>query len=212
MAPFLMTACWKVITLPTTEDLGFLPPSLRIINSPSSFAPLADPIHRRLPAARAKHLACGLATKSTCLFLSPALLPIHLDAVYQAYLSTGPTFSQIVTVANTGDYYRLSQLRFENDAIDLHAGLVQGGIHTDPTTGNGRDEEMQETIVKRSLSRRFTQQVATLTPMLQGEEADIYWSLWMNTFPKIVSQKTHISRQHYGLITSDIPCPLFRME
>lgn len=185
----------QTIQLPTIEELGFLPPSLRIINSPSSFAPLSSPIHRRLPSSRAKHLACGLATKEVCLFLSPSLLPIHLDTLYTSYLNTAPEFAQIVAITNAGDYYRLSHLRFENDEIDLHAGIIQPGIQTisrgattvkDGKNDHAREAEWQECIVNKKWSRRFNAQLETLTPEIRGEEADIYWSLWMNTFPKLV--------------------------
>lgn len=176
------------LQVPTVDDLGFLPPSLRVINAPSSFAPLSSPIHRRLPASRAKHLACGLAKKDVCLFLSSVLLPIHLDSLYTAFLSTAPIFSQIVGIVNAGDYYHLSHLRFENDEIDyLHAGLVQAGITKGAHSDYAKDAEIQESISRREWSRRFMHQIETLTPEIHGEEADIYWSLWMNTLPKLVS-------------------------
>lgn len=177
-----------IIELPTIEELGFSPPSLRVINSPSSFAPLSSPIHRRLPASRAKHLACGLASKAVCLFLSPSLLPIHLDSLYASFLSTAPAFSQIVSIVNAGDYCHLAHLRFENDAVDLHAGLVQSGISKSANSDlSARDAEMQETMVRRTLSKRFMRQMDTLTPKMYGEEAEIYWSLWTNTMPKLLT-------------------------
>lgn len=195
----------QTLQIPTVEDLEFLSPSLRVINSPSSFAPLSSPIHRRLPASRAKHLACGLASKEFCLFLSPAFLPIHLDTLYSTYLNTGPEFSQIVAVTNAGDYYKTSHLRFENDEMDLHAGIVQAGIDSGSNIGNkdgeqsAKEAEMQECFVNRKWSRRFMHQIETLTPEVHGEEADIYFSLWMNTYPKIVSQMLFISKLFFPL-------------
>lgn len=78
--------------------------------------------------------------------------------------------------------------------MDLHAGVVQAGIDLGSNIGNkdgkqsAKDAEMQECFVNRKWSRRFMHQIETLTPEMHGEEADIYWSLWMNTYPKIVSQ------------------------
>ena len=110
-----------------------------------------------------------------------------MDSLYTSFLSTAPIFSQIVSIVNAGDYYHLSHLRFENDGVDLHAGLVQSGITKVARSDYDRDADMQETISRREWSRRFMHQLETLTPKIHGEEADIYWSLWMNTMPKLVN-------------------------
>lgn len=120
------------------------------------------------------------------------MLPIHLDTLYTTYLSTAPDYTQIVALVNAGDYYRLSHLRFENDEVDLHAGLIQAGIQVkkndDGKQDHAREAQLQESIVSRKWSRRFIKQIETLTPQMHGEEADIYFSLWMNTFPKLVGR------------------------
>lgn len=131
-----------------------------------------------------------------CLFLSPSLLPIHLDSLYTSFLSTAPDFSQIVSLVNAGDYYHLSHLRFENDDIDLHAGMVQAGITKTGKSEYARDSEMQETIARRALSRRFVHQLETMTPEIHGEDADIYWTLWANTMPKLVSLFCNSDSRH----------------
>lgn len=166
-------------------DLGFEPPTLRILNAPSSFSPLAAPVHRVLPPSHAKHLACGLSNHRICLFLSPASLPIHLDALYASYLSSAPAFNQIVSVVNADEFYRLQHLGFQNENMDLHTGALFP-ILTSAAKQDTPARAMQEAIVHQDHSRRFWRQLSTLGTDVT-DQADIYFSLWMNTFPRLVS-------------------------
>ena len=143
-----------------------------------------------MPPSHVKHHACSLASQNSCLFLSPNSLPIHLDAVYSLYIShalrdrTNPQDThmtvplQAVTVVNAEDYYRLHHYRFDNDEIDLHAGLLM------PTPGSF----LQEHIASRNSSRRWLKQMAVLTPdFAHGDDtADGVWSAWMNNQPEMV--------------------------
>ena len=181
--------------LPIASELGFPVPAVRVFNAPATFASAsASPIHRLMPPSHVKHHACSLASQNSCLFLSPNSLPIHLDAVYSMYIShalrdrsnaqdthmTVPL--QAVAVVNADDYYRLHHYRFDNDEIDLHAGLLM------PTPGSF----LQEHIASRNSSRRWLKQMAVLTPdFAHGDDtADGVWSAWMNNQPEMVCMFT----------------------
>lgn len=165
---------------------GYSLPSVRIINAPSSFSEASSStLHRTLPPSYAKHLACSLSTQPACLFLTPSLLPIHLDSLYAAYLCTAPSYSQLTSMISPHDAFRIQHLRFENHDKDLHAGTVFSLVL-------GRD--MQEHIARKEHSRRFWKQIAMLLPDIPGDMADVYWSMWMNTFPELVSQSNSHTR------------------
>ena len=165
--------------IPAEAQLGFPSPNLRVFNAPTSFSSssASSPYHSVLPPSHAKHIACSLSSQSACIFLSPSLLPIHVDALYASFLRTGPDYSQIVAAISSDDAYRMQHLRFENDQVDLHAAAVFSAVL-------GRD--MQEHIVKRTHSKRFLKQIGTVNPDIPGDSADIFWSLWMNTAPELV--------------------------
>jgi hypothetical protein len=83
--------------------------------------------------------------------------------------------------------------------MDLHSGLLQPALQTTINVGTENDSDkakvkeadLQETMVFRDWSRRYLNQIETLTPEIRGQEDDIYWSLWMNTYPKLVSRVNH---------------------
>jgi hypothetical protein len=163
-------------TFSLSSDPNTPSPKLRIYNAPSSFSPHSAPIHRVMPPSHAKHLACALATQPACLFLSPATLPIHLDSLYTLYLSTAPYFSQIVAITPPEDFYALQHLRFQNNDVDLHTSAFH------PSRGY----ELAEHIVSKDNSRRFWRQNLQQNPIIPGDQADIVWSLWMNTHAELV--------------------------
>jgi hypothetical protein len=127
-----------------------------------------------------------MSNHQICLFLSPASLPIHLDALYQSYLSSGPAFNQIVSIVNAEEYYRLQHLSFHNQNVDMHTGALF------PTLSTYKDLSIsipREAMVRKEYSRRFWRQMGTLTANI-ADQADIFWSLWMNTRPKLVGDSS----------------------
>ena len=117
---------------------------------------------------------------------------MHLDSLYSAYIDSGPSFNQIVSVVNAEDFYRSKLYVFENAEVDLHTGALFPGLATAPASASANAapvrqprKDLQETMVRREHSRRFWRQLSTLTPDVIGE-ADIYFSLWMNTKPSLL--------------------------
>lgn len=166
-----------------------------------------------------------------CLFLSPALLPAHLDTLYTTYIHTGiaigapkegsgfpPTssktdydlrFNRIVGAATPEDFYHLQHLAFQNSQVDLH---------TSPHFGTIGSSRLQETVVRRAWSQRFLKQLATIGSVLdlwvgdydEAEYADIFFTTWMNTAPAVVSPGRGLDRSPIStgvtFADSEFPC------
>lgn len=200
----------QTLSVPLSAKLGFPAPVLRLINAPTSFShPSSQPIHRLMPPSHGKHHACSLASHSACLFLSPSLLPIHLDSLYTLYLSIfSPAYKQsqadpsshsqtssspapspplqAAAIVNADTYYRLQHLRFENHEVDLHTGLLLASPQSD----------LQEHIASKEASRRWFRQMYTLNPdfAIGDDAADAVWSTWMNAPPRLVNTFMHLLR------------------
>ncbi|GAA5878949.1 hypothetical protein JCM3774_000669 [Rhodotorula dairenensis] len=143
--------------------------TLRIVNSPSN-------IHDA-----GKHLACSMATYEHCYFNDDDWLNIYMDTTYAKYIECcagrGSGNSALAggrISSNTLPIIHLEhrRWRFEHPDLDLHTGFTWLG------TGS---------FAPRHLSRRFTQQQAAAPVLLSREQslvADMFFSLWTNTYPE----------------------------
>ncbi|GAA5833760.1 hypothetical protein JCM9279_001617 [Rhodotorula babjevae] len=156
-----------IISTPPGSDLP--PAKLRIVNSPSN-------VHDA-----GKHLACSMASFEHCYFNDDDWLNVYMDATYTKYLEccsgrgvTGGGGAGGNIASNTLPIIHLEhrRWRFEHSDIGLHAGFTWLG------TGS---------FAPRHLSRRFMQQQQAAPVALsraQSLVADMFLSLWTNTYPE----------------------------